>query len=115
LRAAVYLASLGSTGLEQLATINYKKANHLRTALSRIDGWSLVNMHPVFNEFVLHGTQDQVRNVIDSCNQKGILGPLDLGAFNQDWEGMVSMCVTEMNDLDSMNALIDIFSGASSP
>lgn len=109
LRAAIYMASLGSTGLRQVARINVQKANHLKAKLSSIAGVTCINTGPTFNEFAINvGDAVTARRIIDACEAASILGPLDLGSLDARWTGTLLCCVTEMNEPRAMDALVAI-------
>ena len=50
--AAMYMATLGKTGITELARINYNKAAYLRERLAE-EGITTAFSAPVFNEFVV--------------------------------------------------------------
>nr|MDO8083232.1 aminomethyl-transferring glycine dehydrogenase subunit GcvPA [Candidatus Sigynarchaeum springense] len=106
LRAAIYMASLGSTGLCHVAEINVKRANYLKNKLRDVNGFSIINKGPTFNEFAIKVDDDAVvKRVIKECEANDILGPLDLGSLDSKWAGIMLFCVTEMNDVDAINEL----------
>ncbi|MBN2151353.1 MAG: aminomethyl-transferring glycine dehydrogenase subunit GcvPA [Candidatus Lokiarchaeota archaeon] len=113
LRAAVYMASLGSTGMRQVAEINVKKANYLKDKLRDVTGFSCINKGPTFNEFAIQvdGGAATSRRVIRACEASDMLGPLDLGTLDPRWAGMLLFCVTEMNDTKAIDELHEICRG----
>jgi glycine dehydrogenase subunit 1 len=116
LRAVIYMASLGTTGMRQVAEVNVKKANYLKAKLRDIKGFSCVNRGPTFNEFAVKvGDGAAATRVTRACEAADILGPLDLGAFDARWAGMLLFCVTEMDDLKAIDDLCDICKGATKP
>jgi glycine dehydrogenase subunit 1 len=116
LRAAIYMASLGATGMRQVAEANVKKANYLKNKLRDVKGFSCVNQGPTFNEFVIKvGDVAAAKRVIQACETRDILGPLDLGAIDSKWRGMLLFCVTEMNDVKAIDDLHAICKGATAP
>nr|MDO8108969.1 aminomethyl-transferring glycine dehydrogenase subunit GcvPA [Candidatus Sigynarchaeota archaeon] len=106
LRAAIYMAALGGTGLKQVATINVKKANYLKAKLCEIKGFTCINEGPTFNEFVMKKKDTSIQKIIKSCESKDILGPLDLGTVNIEWKGLMLFCATEMNESKAIDDLI---------
>ncbi len=116
LRAVIYMASLGATGMRQVAETNVKKANYLKNKLQDVKGFSCVNQGPTFNEFVIKvGDDAAAKRVIHACEARDILGPLDLGAIDSKWRGMLLFCVTEMNDVKAIDDLHAICKGALAP
>ena len=105
LTAAAYMASLGGTGIRQVARLNYDKANYLKDALVKAGAKPLFNS-PTFNEFVLRFTDDfePVRNrLID----KGIIAGINLGRFYDEYNGAYLFCVTETTSKAVLDAVIN--------
>ena len=53
LAATVYMSLLGKSGLKKVAELCYHKAHYAAEQIARIDGYSLVNDQPFFDEFVV--------------------------------------------------------------
>ncbi|MDO8754385.1 MAG: aminomethyl-transferring glycine dehydrogenase subunit GcvPA, partial [Anaerolineales bacterium] len=51
LASAVYMSTLGKTGLQQVANLCYQKAHYAAGELSKIDGFGLCFSEPFFHEF----------------------------------------------------------------
>ncbi|MCA1686806.1 MAG: aminomethyl-transferring glycine dehydrogenase subunit GcvPA, partial [Planctomycetia bacterium] len=58
LRASIYLAAVGPTGLRQAAELSTRKAHHAAEQLAGVPGLSLAFPGPFFKEFVIRSTQD---------------------------------------------------------
>ena len=100
LTVGVYLASMGSKGLKEVATQCYSKAHYMAAELSRA-GFEIEN-EEFFHEFVTTSDKD-VDAIMDALAEKGILGGLPLG------DGRILWCCTEMNskaDIDEAVAII---------
>ena len=103
LTAAMYLASLGGTGLRRLARLNHDKAHYLRQVL--VDaGARLPFTGPVFNEFVAEFPHD-FAPVRDRLLARGIVAGLELGAFYPELAGRYLFCVTETIEKKDMDAV----------
>lgn len=103
LTAAMYLASLGGTGLRRLARLNYDKAHYLRQALVEA-GARLSFAGPVFNEFVAEFPHD-FAPVRERLMARGIVAGLELGAFYPELAGRYLFCVTETIEKKDMDAV----------
>jgi glycine dehydrogenase subunit 1 len=103
LTAAVYMASLGGTGLRELAQLNFDKAEYLKSRLQAA-GISLPFAAATFNEFVAafpEGFDATYRRLI---SQKIVAG-LPLGHYYPELEHHYLLCVTETmskGDLDTL-------------
>jgi len=103
LTAAVYMASLGGTGLRELAQLNFDKAEYLKGKL-RAAGISLPFSAATFNEFVAafpDGFDATYRRLI----AKKIVAGLPLGAFYPGLKNHYLLCVTETMSKDDLDTL----------
>lgn len=101
--AAMYMASLGGSGLRELARLNYDKSEYLKGELLRA-GASLVFQGPTFNEFVVRFVGD-FADVRRRLREKNIVAGLDLGKYYPELAGCQLFCVTERaakKDLDTV-------------
>ncbi|MCB2217565.1 MAG: aminomethyl-transferring glycine dehydrogenase subunit GcvPA [Desulfobulbaceae bacterium] len=93
LTAAVYMASLGGTGLRRLAKLNYDKAAYLKNGLLAT-GARLLYRGPTFNEFAVRmpaGFKEQRRRLME----RGIVAGLPLDGFDPALQDAYLFCVTE--------------------
>jgi glycine dehydrogenase subunit 1 len=103
LTAAVYMASLGGTGLRELAQLNFDKAEYLKERL-RTAGVALPFGAATFNEFVAafpDGFDAAHRRLI----AKGIVAGLPLGAYYPELENHYLLCVTETMSREDLDTL----------
>jgi len=104
LAATVYLATMGKSGLREVAGQCLQKANYAKKKLSR----SVAFKSPSFKEFVI-----KLPTSIDKVNKKlldnNIIGGLDLGKYYPELKGHMLIAVTEMvkkKEIDRLIALI---------
>jgi glycine dehydrogenase subunit 1 len=98
--AAMYMATLGKTGIRELAKLNYDKTMYLKQHLAAA-GIQIPFHGPVFNEFVA---------VIDDkthqrLQEKKIVAGLPIECYYPEFAGHYLMCVTETKtkaDLDDL-------------
>ncbi len=103
LTAAIYLATLGGTGIRRLAKLNHDKAEYLKEAL-RNAGCIIPFYAPTFNEFVVSapgGFEITYRRLIVEKNLDG----LPLGPYYPELTGHNLLCVTETAGREAMDAL----------
>lgn len=93
LTAAMYMASLGGTGIRDLAQCNYDKAQYLRNGLKNA-GAQIVFESPTFNEFVVGFRDDFSRHHQKLAREKIVAG-LELGHYCPELQGKYLFCVTE--------------------
>jgi glycine dehydrogenase subunit 1 len=91
--AAMYMSSLGGSGLRELAKLNYDKAEYFKSELSK-KGAKVIFDSPTFNEFVVEFSDD-FQPVYSRLLEKKIVAGLDLGRFYPDLAGKYLFCATE--------------------
>ncbi len=101
--ATMYMASLGGTGLGELARLNHSKAEYLKAQL-RLKGAKIVFDSPTFNEFVVEFKED-FRPAYERLQKKNIIAGLDLGKFYPQYAGRYLFCVTETASKEILDAV----------
>jgi glycine dehydrogenase subunit 1 len=99
----MYMASLGGSGLAELARLNYHKAEYFKAAL-RERGAKIVFDAPTFNEFVVEFKED-FRPARERLLAKKIVAGLELGRYYPDHAGRYLFCVTETAGKEVMDAV----------
>ncbi|WP_027294926.1 aminomethyl-transferring glycine dehydrogenase subunit GcvPA [Robinsoniella sp. KNHs210] len=97
LRAAIYMAVMGSRGMEEAARQCTAKAHYLQQELEK-NGYELKYQKPFFHEFVTR-TPVPAEKALNYLEQQGILGGLPLSDREILW------CTTEMNTRAEMDKL----------
>ncbi len=93
LTAAMYMASLGGSGIRELARLNYDKTEYLKAGLEAVGG-VLVFEAPTFNEFVMRFDRD-FAPIRHRLRERKIIAGIDLGGCYQELSGCYLFCVTE--------------------
>ena len=110
LGAAVYLATLGKCGLEQVAKLCYHKSHHAAKEIGRLKGYK-VNPQapdkPFFKEFVVKCPKpvDQVNDLL--LNEFDIIGGYDLGKHYPHLKNHMLVAVTETNTRQEIDDLVE--------
>ncbi len=102
--ATMYMASLGGSGLRELAQLNYSKAEYFKSELIK-RGADIVFDSPTFNEFVVDFKED-FRPAYEGLMKKGIVAGLDLGRFYPDFAGKYLFCATETVSKEDIDAVV---------
>jgi glycine dehydrogenase subunit 1 len=108
--AAMYLAVNGKQGLRQVADLCLGKAHYLAEELKKLPGYSLAYPAQFFLEFVVK-TSEPPASINQRLFTKGIIGGLDLGRFDPDWEGNMLISVTEKRTRNEMDAFVAVLGG----
>ncbi len=103
--SAVYMASLGGTGLRELARLNYDKAEYLKDRLCQA-GFKIPFAASTFNEFVVQfqpGFDATYQRLLD----EKIVAGLPLAPYYPELADHYLLCATETRTQKDMDRLID--------
>lgn len=104
LAAAMYMASLGGTGIRELALLNHDKCEYLKAEMTKA-GCSISFDSPTFNEFVVRFPAGQDATY-ERLLKRGIVAGLPLGRFYPEMEDHYLLCVTEARSRADMDELV---------
>lgn len=104
LTAAIYMASLGSTGMRELASLNHDKTEYLKSELKKA-GFTLRFNTPTFNEFVVEFPKGS-ETIYNKLLEKKIVAGLHLAPYYPDLVNHYLFCVTETKSREDMDALV---------
>jgi glycine dehydrogenase subunit 1 len=104
MRASVYMAAMGASGLRRAAELCYHKAHYFAQELSKLPGFAMRYTGEFFNEFITETPlpAEKIENVLKKHNILCGL-PYDSGIL---W------CVTEKASKEQMDKTIQIIRGA---
>jgi glycine dehydrogenase subunit 1 len=100
----MYLASLGQTGIRELASINYDKAHYFKNELEKI-GFSSPFPSPTFNEFVVK--IPDFNETYEKLLKKKIIAGLSLDKYYNNLKNHYLFCVTETTSKENIDKLIE--------
>ena len=106
--AAMYLASLGGTGLRELARLNYDKSEYLKQQLAGA-GFKIPFSSTTFNEFVVEFPADFAGTYQRLLREKVVAG-LPLAAYYPELPNHYLLGVTETKSRSDMDALVKLLS-----
>lgn len=110
LNSAIYLATIGKKGYEEVAMQNMQKSHYAAKKISEGGKFTPLFKGKFFNEIVVKSPVG-----IDELNKKlldnNILGGYDLGKDYPELSGCTMLCITEKRSLDEINKLIGIMEG----
>jgi glycine dehydrogenase subunit 1 len=107
LASAVYMSTLGKTGLQQVANLCYQKAHYAAAELGKLDGFGLCFTEPFFHEFALCCPKP-ASEVNEYLLEHGILGGYDLGQDYPSLANHLLIAVTEMNSREEIDTLVEV-------
>jgi len=102
--AVMYMASLGSTGMRELAKLNRDKAEYLKAELKKA-GFKISFDTPTFNEFVVEFPEGFDQNYQELLKRKIVAG-LPLATYYPELKNHCLLCVTETRTREDMDELV---------
>ena len=111
LRASMFMTTLGSDGLREMAEQCWHKAHYLADEIAKLDGWKLKYEGVFFNEFTVECPCD-VTEVVEFCKSRGVLpGVAAAGRRMQELSSgnELIIAVTEKRTKHEMDALVELF------
>ncbi len=104
LAAVIYMASVGGTGIRELARFNHDKAEYLKQELKNA-GFAISFESPTFNEFVVEFPAG-FDSVYDRLLKNKIVAGLPLTKYYPELVSHYLLCVTETMSKNDMDALV---------
>ncbi len=102
--SAMYMASLGGSGLRELARLNYDKSEYLKNELRKA-GFGIPFSAPTFNEFVVElpvGSEAVYQRLLD----RKLVAGLPLSSFYSGMANRYLLCITETKTKKDMDELV---------
>ena len=104
LSAAIYMSSLGGTGIKKLARLNYDKSEYLKDALRKA-GFAIPFSQSTFNEFVIQ-FNDGFDKTYERLTAEKIIAGLPLECYYPELPNHYLLCVTETISKEDMDTLV---------
>jgi glycine dehydrogenase subunit 1 len=111
LRASIYLAALGPSGLRRAAELSARKAHYAAERLAEVPGLSLAFSGPFFKEFVIRSKKDSW-GVLADVGRLGYHGGIALGRFAAEWSDLILVAVTEKRTKPEIDGLAKAYTEA---
>jgi glycine dehydrogenase subunit 1 len=102
LAANVYLATMGRTGIAEVARQSMAKAHYLAKGIAGIRGFAAETSTPFFKEFVVR-TPVPAARVLEAGIKHGILAGVALERFSPEWKDRLLVAVTEKRTKPEMD------------
>lgn len=104
LASAMYMASIGGSGIKELARLNFDKSEYLKEQL-REAGFKVCFDAPTFNEFVVEFPPGFAA-IYERLLEKKIVAGLPLARFYPEMSDHYLMCVTETISKEDIDTLV---------
>ncbi len=106
LAATVYLSLMGKRGLREVAELCYHRAHYAAGQIDELEGYSVFQDRPFFNEFVVQCPQPVSRVNQYLMDYWGIIGGYDLERDYSQRANQMLVAVTEMNSREEIDILV---------
>ncbi len=104
LASAMYMASLGGTGIRELARLNFDKTEYLKEQLKK-SGIKIAFESPTFNEFTARFPSG-FRSGYENLLKKKIMAGIPLSAYYPELPDHYLLCVTETKTREDLDELV---------
>ncbi len=104
-RASVYLATLGRGGIATVASQCLDKAHYAASKIAALSGYAMRFDAPFFKEFVVWSERG-VDQALTACRERGILGGVAMGRFDENLDDCFAVAVTERRTKEEIDALV---------
>lgn len=104
-RASIYMAAMGKTGIAQVASQCFEKAHYAAEQIAKLDGFEMRFRAPFFKEFVVR-TSRGVKKALSACRDRGILGGIPMVRFDERLSDCLLVAVTEKRTRNEIDALV---------
>jgi glycine dehydrogenase subunit 1 len=108
LRATVYLALMGPTGMRDLSNLCLQKARCAAERLSAVPSLSLAFNRPTFKEFVVRVKDRPVADVIKKAQREHIFAGVPLGQWYPQLDDCLLVAVTEKRTKEEIDRLAGV-------
>lgn len=105
LAACVYMSVMGKQGLREVAAQCIQKAHYAYERITALPGFSPAFASPFWSEFVVR-TPVPPAQLQSALFERKFLGPLDVGAFYPEYQGLAMFAVTERRTRAEIDALV---------
>ncbi len=106
-RAAIYLATMGPTGLADVANLCVQKAHYAAARLTAGPRLQLAFQQPTFKEFVVRVSDGRVEELLSKAQKAGLFAGLPLGRWYPELKDCLLVAVTEKRTKAEIDKLAD--------
>ena len=107
LAAAVYLTTLGKSGLKEVSNLCYQKAHYTFEKIKEIPGFKAVFNSPFYDEFLIK-CPVKPEKLNEKLLENNIIGGLDIGKYYPKLKNAMLFCVTEKNTKEEIDRLVKV-------
>mgnify|MGYP000420881311 CR=1 FL=1 len=110
LRSTIFLSLIGRDGLSKMAQLCFDKSEYLKSQLSQIDGLTICNSAPTFNEFVIE-TKLSADDFLSQLSKLGFYAGINLSNLYDNSKNRVLISVTEKRTKEELDEFVKAVGG----
>jgi len=110
LRSTIFMSLIGRDGLTNMAELCFNKSEYLKSELAKIDGLTVCNTGPTFNEFVIETTLS-ADDLLSKLSDLDFYAGINLSNLYENSENRVLVCVTEKRTKEELDDLVKAIGG----
>jgi glycine dehydrogenase subunit 1 len=107
LRAAVYLANMGTKGLTQVAKLSFSYSQYAKSSLAKLPGFSVDDSVTSFREFVL-SCPIPAEELLEKGREKGIALGFPLSRWDETRKNELLVAVTELHSKEVIDNYVTL-------
>jgi glycine dehydrogenase subunit 1 len=107
-RAAIYLSTMGPTGLADVANLCLQKAHYAAERLTAGGRLKLAFPQPTFKEFVVRVADGRVDDLLAKAQAAGIFAGIPLGRWYPELQDCLLVAVTEKRTKMEIDKLVEV-------
>jgi glycine dehydrogenase subunit 1 len=106
MRAGMYLAVMGKTGLARAAKTCHLNAAYFAAAAARLKQIKVVYPENFYNEVLIEVKKGQAADFLAALKKKGVLAGVPLTWFDPAWKNRLLLAFSEVHDRKSIDRLL---------
>jgi glycine dehydrogenase subunit 1 len=110
LRAAIYLAEMGPTGLHETAELCVRKSQYAKERITAGSRLTAAFAAPTFKEFVVRDSQGRVADLLAQATDAGYMAGIPLAPWYPHLDDCFLVCVTEKRTKSEIDGLAEVLS-----
>lgn len=103
----IYAAVMGKQGIAEAQQKSYNATHYLYEQITALEKFNGVYNQPFFKDCVIQSDID-AKTIADACLNNGLLGPLSLGTFDANKEGLFLFSATEKRTKEEIDQLVRV-------
>ena len=105
--SAMYLATMGKSGLKEVALMNLKRADYLKKKIVENTDCRVKFASPTYNEFTIT-VPGKAEEVLERMRAEGIVGGIPAARYFKGMDDAIIVNTTEIHEYDDLDSYVEI-------